>query len=569
MADISIDFGPIIRAINSVNSNIGAVDNHVNRVDKNLGVVNQNLEHVRQQTMREIAGIKSDLKRMENQQIFLAALQRAMTEIIRIRQELESKFGTHKLVRDNMLGILQATDLGLITESTISRCTEELMLSAPKYWLAPALIALAAWISNNESLAKRALAESIRRDREKTCLLFALITRRVNAGRLKAGKPATNTTFEWLSEYFKLQNPMRMKKSVIAYIDAYSNGVFGEDKYNICNEQIIHWMDMLKEHNPDFAEEQYNWWLNKFNNFNKALNGYPQLASLSPQFPAMHAYLQNIDAIVRDTGIRKFINDIVDTPVDYDKLINAIDVQLTNLISNYEDEESELREREEYLQQVERFKGNEARAENYMKAIKAKRVDLPLDFAKHLSNSIFNEQTTLSEKKTAFVLLRPYIKEAFHKFITSNKNEYPQDITLQIKEEGRVLYGEKFTWQGNTQNAENRDALIKDLSQKYEEAKKHSVEKISDEKAKKKVLFGKILTCSVVFLVIPVGPLLWRKGNQMLKENEKNRADIRKYYDNAKQIGCDALNKALDQRIAATNIVNEFVSDEKNEAIDF
>ena len=101
--------------------------------------------------MQEINYLKAQFVEMQRQQKLQAALQRAITEVIRVRQELEQRFGTHKLVRDNMLGILQATDLGLITKTTISKCTEELMISAPKYWLAPALVALAAWISDSYS----------------------------------------------------------------------------------------------------------------------------------------------------------------------------------------------------------------------------------------------------------------------------------------------------------------------------------------------------------------------------------------------------------------------------------
>ena len=48
----------------------------------------------------------------------------------------------------------------------------------------PALVALAAWLNDQQDLAQRALAEAIRRDDEKTSLLFSLVSRR--AGRLSA-----------------------------------------------------------------------------------------------------------------------------------------------------------------------------------------------------------------------------------------------------------------------------------------------------------------------------------------------------------------------------------------------
>ncbi len=568
MADGYIDLSPIINAVNRA---INSVNNNISRVDNNLGIVNSNLELVRRQTMTEISNVKKQLKEMEKQQKFQSALQIATTEVIRVRQELDNKFGTHKLVRDYMLGILQATDLGLITESTISRCTEELMISAPKYWLAPCLIALAGWISNNESLAKRAIKEAVKRDKEKTYLLFALISRRVNVGRLQAGQPASNTTFEWLAEYFQLQDPRRMKKSVIAFIDAYTNGVFGEDKDNVCQDHIYAWMDELKSFNPNFVEEQKNYWLNIFNGYcsGEAVSSYGELAKICAQYDDMKNYLLTIDAAQReDKGIKTKFKGIMDANVDYNQLVNAIDEQLTRLVSNYEEEETDLRDSEQYFEYVKKFKGDELRADNLMKAIKNSRIDVPVDFAQRLAASILDEYgATASEKKTAVYLLRPYINEAFNAFITANKDAYPKEVDLKIAEEGRTIGGERFVWEGKTENAENREELVTELTSKYDTAKSKTVAKITDDAANKKVKTGKILTATLIFAVLPIGPFMWYKGKKALQENENQRTTIKRYYDNAKVQNVDLLNKALDERVEANEVVNNFLADESNETI--
>lgn len=168
MADGYIDLSPIIGAINTVNSNLSKVNDNVINVSHNVVAIDNRLTAVYEELSNRIEEVQKHLKKMEDDQRKAAALQRAITEVIRVRQELEQKFGTHQQVREYMLGILQATDLGLITKSTISKCTEQLMISAPKYWLAPALIALAAWISDDRALAERAVKEAIKRDAEKT-----------------------------------------------------------------------------------------------------------------------------------------------------------------------------------------------------------------------------------------------------------------------------------------------------------------------------------------------------------------------------------------------------------------
>ena len=75
-------------------------------------------------------------------------------------QELESTFGHYATIRRHTTGILQAADISVVRTSTISLATEQMMLAAPRYWLAPGLVALAAWLADNRTLAERALAES-------------------------------------------------------------------------------------------------------------------------------------------------------------------------------------------------------------------------------------------------------------------------------------------------------------------------------------------------------------------------------------------------------------------------
>lgn len=562
MADGYIDLSPIIRAIDRVNSNVAVVNN-------NLSIVSNNVDNLRAQTMSEINKIKAELVEMERQQRLSAALQRAITEVIRVRQELEQKYGTHKLVRENMLGILQASDLALISESTISRCTEELMISAPNYWLAPCLIALAGWISNNESLAKRAVKEAYNRDKEKTCLLFALITRRVNAGRIKAGKKGTNICFEWLREYFEMQDPRRMKTSIIAYVDAYTNGIFGEDKDNICQEHIIHWLDVLKKENPNFEQEQKSRWLNKFSHLSMipAEQGYAALKQICVQYDDINNYISRITASENPDpkqGIKSYFSDIIAANVDTVKLINDIDEQLRRLVERYEDgEESKLRDEDAFLNFVKDFKGDEGLAQRKVDAIKARQKDEPVDFSVRLSNSILDESAPMSARKTAFYLLKPYIQEAYSQFITENKNAYPKEIDFKINEQG--MYGKPFVWTGKTENGENKEELEKSLTEMYESNKKASIDAVTDEQALKDKKTGKILCFTI--LLLPFGIMKLSKAKKALKANQEKRERINNYYTEGLKKNKEVLNNALEERANANEKVENFLSDSSNESI--
>ena len=175
--------------IRSLQKDIGGLHQ---KIDQNMNMVagvNANVSEIKS----DLAKLQHDFNAMIESQKKTASVQRAMTELVRVRQELEQNFGNYKLVRETMLGVLQATDSALVKETTISRVSEELMLSTTKYWLAPVSVAVSAWITNNRDLAERAIAEAAKRDEERTAITMALICRRCN--RL-------DTCHEWLNIYF-------------------------------------------------------------------------------------------------------------------------------------------------------------------------------------------------------------------------------------------------------------------------------------------------------------------------------------------------------------------------------
>ena len=179
---VHIDISHLERKIDNLTNTTVQLGSKINEANQAIESANQNIQALRQR-----------FEEMINEQRNQAALQQAATELVRVRQELENNYGNYKVIRETMLGVLQATDLALVKKSTISRVSEELMLSTPKYWLAPCLVAVSAWIGNDRELAERAIAEAVKRDEERTAITMALICRRNNR---------IQTCYEWLSIYF-------------------------------------------------------------------------------------------------------------------------------------------------------------------------------------------------------------------------------------------------------------------------------------------------------------------------------------------------------------------------------
>ena len=213
-----INLGGVERELARLGNKVDALGSHVSSVESQISEVRDDL-----------AALRNDFLTMMEEQRRASALEQAATELVSVRQEMEKKFGNYGVVRNTMVGILQATDAALVRKATISTVSEELMISTPDYWLAPVLVALAAWINNNRDLAERAISEAVRRDNEHSSLAMALICRRNHR---------TATCYEWLARYFSTQNAAKIDMDSMVYIDAYVNGIFGPDEKHLCDDYM-------------------------------------------------------------------------------------------------------------------------------------------------------------------------------------------------------------------------------------------------------------------------------------------------------------------------------------------
>ena len=116
---VNINLAGLERRIDAVTEAVRRVEYEVNSTNDKLNTVSNDLSQVKAE-LRELRGsfetFISDSRKA-------SALQKAATELIRVRQELDQNFGSYKVVRETMLGVLQATDLALVKKTTISQVT--------------------------------------------------------------------------------------------------------------------------------------------------------------------------------------------------------------------------------------------------------------------------------------------------------------------------------------------------------------------------------------------------------------------------------------------------------------
>lgn len=416
-------------------SNVDCVNGMVNTVDNKVNFLSSSLN----QLTDEFRLFVEESKR-------IAILSDAKQNVVMLEQEIEKEFGYYDKVRKHTVGIIQAADINVVKKETIANATEELMISAPRYWLAPALIALSAWLSDNKELAERALKEAMKRDDEKTSLLFCLISRR--AGRLDG-------SLTWLERYFAMQDPTKMERKVIVVLDAFACGLFGGDSRGICADKIRAWLEELSER-VGFVEAQRDQWsraiLGKKATVND--NEFPYLHQNSPSWENMKKVLAWAKT---HNDIYLYFSSIFNMRVENVASVAAkIDDLLDSLVTNYDSEELPIRQQLRKNRLIIEELGDTARADTRFEA-EASSYEAYEDFSQHLTSIALAPQSSnalVATQKLAISLSKGWILNAYEDITVKSRSEVPLDIEIKISE-----------WTGITRDGSNELELQQSLNE--------------------------------------------------------------------------------------------------------
>lgn len=391
-------------------------------------------------------------------------LQNAKAEIVKVRMELEEKFGINVEVRRYLTGILEASDLSIVKKDIISNCTERMMLDCKEYWLAPCLVALSAWLADNKELADRALTEAMKRDDERTSLLFALICRRV--GRPKA-------SMIWLERYLAMQDPHMVERKLITVLDAYANGLFGQEAKDLCTAKIEEWITEMSTE-PGFVESQQAHW-------EQATLGKMQYGNYSAQYRYSGKHVSNwkdCEQSLNETGLHRtvleYFQDIFEKKSGSNSaLSDRLDQLMENYVSSYDNAELPLRRRERELELIIEYHGNIDRA----KAVSASEqiaMDETLDFTELLTSAAMHADVIHASNATqrlAVALSKNWIVSAYENIILKIRSHFPENFKLNI--EG---------WEGIATNGTEETALSSSAEQYFAQMRDKQIEATKQSK---------------------------------------------------------------------------------------
>lgn len=345
MTSINIDFGPVIREVRSA---VSEVDRHVSMVEGQVGQVSRDLS----QASRELQELKKQFDEWVNEARKTAAVQRAETVVGNLKADLDRKYGHYRVVRRSSIGTLEALDVGIVSNKSVQQVSEELMIQTPRYWLAPALVAVAAWSRDDQELAERAVSESFSRDRSKCSLFFALVLQR--QGRLEGAS-------RWIRHYLRSLDPLNLPREFAVILEALARNGFGLHGRHFVEEQLDAWLTMLRD-DPAKIAEQVTLWVRDLQNYGGSIgqDQFRALRELSPNWPAIEK--QIVDASVLGNAHARYAA-ILSTRVEVSTDVLAkMDDLLEILVREYDNEELPLRREVALQEAIIEFQGDIGRA---------------------------------------------------------------------------------------------------------------------------------------------------------------------------------------------------------------
>lgn len=422
MADYAIssaNLNAIESGLNAINRSLGTLNNNLEVIDHNVDTVNSNVKVV----YDEIGALARDFHDFVQLQVRANALSKAQQRVIQIRQEMEKKFGHYDIVRRTATGILQADDLEIVKKDTISNATEELMISTPGYWLAPCLVALAAWINDQRELADRALKEGIKRNDEKTSLFFALICRRADR---------KSASLKWTQRYLANQDEENLDRKTIIILDAFASGLLGADSEGVISKQMGEWLEHLAD-KPGFVEQQTKQWSDAINLKRKPLQGndYTYLRKYSKTWPVLQDIMEGA---MLHAEILSYFTAVFEQEASTDSLKAQLDEILNSLVSEFDDEEIPLRKEEKFNQFIIDFDGDEDRARKNM-AVEQTAFEEHKDFTQLLTDAAMKPESShasVSTQKFAIALSKEWISNAYSDVVAQNRMKIPNEIEINV-----------------------------------------------------------------------------------------------------------------------------------------
>lgn len=436
----------VYNLINQLDSAVNSFEDKVNVHVQNVDTTTQRIQATTGQVYQKVQQFRDDLMKGEEKQI-------AHENIIRLDQVVKEQFGNYEEIRKTIIGVVRDFDINLVRNDTIEELSEELWITSSRYWLSYALIAVTAWVNNYPEVARNALSESARKDAIKTSLFFCLLNLRFD--RLETAK-------NWFKAYCRTLDPTMLQQETAVMIQAFLNGIFGKDKelehevLSILDE----WIAIISE-NATLCEELVQEYVTYLNNLGKGAEfNYEFITAFCTNNNEIKKSFEDVSKFDR---IVNMINEMdVESEVQNNENYKSrVDAVLINLITNYDQEELEIKNQQQYYRLIVENEGDIAVAEAQYQQFEVLQND-NFNIGKQMVEWVtYGDRTSTDVQVRKFALqsTKDWFRSAIEKWTSALKTNCPLSYGIAID-----------GWTG-TSNARDLDEQVLSMKNYYENNK--------------------------------------------------------------------------------------------------
>jgi len=223
--DPSWEISGLRSEVSSVKSDISDLRHKVRRIEETVPAALDDLARKQKATQDSLNSLREMYERDR-------IVQAAYNELAVAERQWQAKFGRYEEIRDMAASLIDVVASGHINRSVILDVTERLAIQTPRYWVAQATLAVAAWLDDNPKQHGEALGYALALDYEKTSLFMALLLRDQNRDEILQ---------EWLAAYLSRLTPVNLPRHFQVVIDAATGNALGGGAAPQLVKQVGEW----------------------------------------------------------------------------------------------------------------------------------------------------------------------------------------------------------------------------------------------------------------------------------------------------------------------------------------
>jgi hypothetical protein len=212
LASLRSGISGLDRQLDSLVQKLSALERHVDRVDDSVTALAGTVVPAVKKIQSGLTALADEFKRGR---VIDAARDRRDD----LDRELEKEFGRHEEVRNLAKAVIHVVHTGVVDDRVLLETAQRRMIDLPDYWLAPAVVAIAAWLSRDKDKCDEALRLAMRLDRSKTALFMMLLLRHDNRG---------DALQRWIDIYLTGLQAKNLPTDFQVVIDGVAGGALGD-----------------------------------------------------------------------------------------------------------------------------------------------------------------------------------------------------------------------------------------------------------------------------------------------------------------------------------------------------